>query len=80
MLAKIHFESKMQYNVVGAKLTVGVAISQIFRYQKENGNIKVPMQDPYKQIHRWIVHAKTEAKKIFKEGKGHPQFTLPHLK
>jgi hypothetical protein len=42
MLANVHFEFMKQHNVVGAKLMVGVAISQIFRYQKENGNIEVP--------------------------------------
>jgi hypothetical protein len=66
MLATIHFEFTMQPNVVGAKLTVAVVISQICKYQKEHGTIEVPMKDPYKQLHRWIVHAKTEAKKTIK--------------
>jgi hypothetical protein len=70
----------MQRNVVGDKVTVAVAISQIFKYQQEHGNIKVPKKDPYKQLHCWIVHAKTVSKKIIKEEEGNPQFTMPHLK
>jgi hypothetical protein len=32
MLTKLHFEFTKQHAVVGAKLTVGVAISKIFKY------------------------------------------------
>jgi hypothetical protein len=39
LLSDLQFEFSAQANVVGAKLTVPVAISKIFKYKKENGNI-----------------------------------------
>jgi hypothetical protein len=50
-----------------------------FLSTKNNGNIEVPRKDPYTQLHHWIVHAKTEAKKSINEGERNPQFTMPHL-
>jgi hypothetical protein len=70
----------MQTNVVGAKLTVPVAISNILKYKKEHGNIYVPNKEPHKQLHRWITHAKAVSKKIIEQGSGNPNFTLPNLK
>jgi hypothetical protein len=78
MITTLHFEFMMQRNFVGAKLTVTVAIFEIFKYQKEHGNIEVPRKSPFKQLHHWIFP--TEAKKIIKEGEGNPQFTMPPLK
>jgi hypothetical protein len=57
-----------------------VAISNIFKYKKEHGNISVPNKEPHKQLRRWIVHAKATSKKIIEEGSGNPKFTLPNLK
>jgi hypothetical protein len=70
----------MQPNVVRAKFTVPIAISKIFKYKKENGNIYIPNKEPYKQLHRWITHTKNASKKIIQEGNGNPNFTLPNLK
>jgi hypothetical protein len=80
LLSDLQFEFSTQPNVVGAKLTVPVAISKIFKYQKENGNSSFPNKEPYKQLHHWIAHAKNVSKKIIQEGNGNPNFTLPHLK
>jgi hypothetical protein len=80
MLTTLNFVFTKQQNVVGDKLTVTVTISQIFKYQKEYGNIEVPNKDPYKQLHHWIIHAKTVSKTMIKEGEGNPQCTMPHLK
>jgi hypothetical protein len=80
LLSDLQFEFSMQPNVVGAKLMVPVAISKIFKYKKENRNIFIPNKEPYKQLHRWITHAKDASKKIIREGNGNPNFTLPNLK
>jgi hypothetical protein len=58
---------------------VGVAISKIFKYKKENGNILVPKRDHYKQLRRWITHAKDVSNKIIQEGEGNPKLTLPNF-
>jgi hypothetical protein len=70
----------MQTNVVEQKLMVPVAISRIFKYKKEHGNVAVPTREPHKQLRRWIVHAKATSKKIIAQGSGNPKFTLPNLK
>jgi hypothetical protein len=70
----------MQTNVVEQKLTVPIAISRIFKYKKEHGNLAVPNREPHKQLCRWIVHAKATSKKIIAQGSGNPKFTLPNLK
>jgi hypothetical protein len=70
----------MQTNVVGKKLTVPMAISNIFKYKKEHGNVAVPNKEPHKQLRRWIVHAKATSKKIIEQGSVNPKFTLPNLK
>jgi hypothetical protein len=70
----------MQTNVVGAKLTVPVAISNIFKYKKEHRNISVPNKEPHKQLRRWITHTKATSKKSIEQGSGNPNFTLPNLK
>jgi hypothetical protein len=80
LLSNLQFAFWMQANVVGAKLTVPVAISKIFKYKKENGNISIPNKEPYRQLRRWITHANNASKKIIEEGKGNPNFTLPNLK
>jgi transcription initiation factor IIF auxiliary subunit len=80
LMYDLNFEFSMQPNVVGAKLTVPVAIFKIFKYKKEKGNISIPNKDPYKQLHRWITHAKDASKKIIQEGNGNSNFTLPTLK
>jgi hypothetical protein len=80
LLSDLQFEFSIQANVVGAKLTVPVAISKIFKYKKENGNISIPNKEPYKQLRRWITHAKDASKKIIEQGNGNPNFTLPNLK
>jgi hypothetical protein len=45
LISDLCFELSMQPNVFGAKLTVPVAISKIFKYKKENGNITIPNKD-----------------------------------
>jgi hypothetical protein len=70
----------MQTNVVEQKLTVPIAISIIFKYKKEHGNVAVPNREPHKQLRRWIAHAKATSKKIIAQGSGNPKFTLPNLK
>jgi hypothetical protein len=70
----------MQTNVVEQKLTVPVAISRIYKYKNEHGNVAVPNREPHKQLRRWIVHAKATSKKIIAQGSGNPKFTLPNLK
>jgi hypothetical protein len=57
-----------------------VAISNIFKYKKEHGNISVPNKEPHKQLRRWITHAKATSKKIIEQGSGNPNFTLLNLK
>jgi hypothetical protein len=57
-----------------------VAISNIFKYKKEHGNISVPNIVPHKQLRRWITHTKAAPKKIIEQGSGNPNFTLPNLK
>ena len=61
-------------------MTVPIAISRIFKYKREHGNVAVPNQEPHKQLRRWIVHAKATSKKIIAQGSGNPKFTLPNLK
>jgi hypothetical protein len=61
-------------------LTLSVAISNIFKYKKEHGNISVPNKEPHKQIHRWITQAKAVSKKTIEQGNGNPDFTLPNMK
>jgi hypothetical protein len=80
LLFDLQFDFSMQTNVVGDKLTVPVAISNIFKYKKEHGNISVPNKEPYKQLRRWITHAKAASKKIIEQVSGNPNFTLPNLK
>jgi hypothetical protein len=80
LLSDLHFEFSTQANVVGSKLTVPVVVSKIFKNKKENRNISIPNKEPYKQLHRWITHAKNASKKIIQEGNGNPNFTLPNLK
>jgi hypothetical protein len=80
LLSDLQFDFSMKTNVVEKKLTVPVAISRIFKYKKEHGNVAVPNKEPHKQLHRWIVHAKATSKKIIAQGSGNPKFTLPNLK
>jgi hypothetical protein len=80
LLFDLQFDFSMQTNVVGAKLMVPMAISKIFKYKKENGNISIPNKDPHKQLRRWITHAKDASKKIIEQGNGNSIFTLPNLK
>jgi hypothetical protein len=80
LLSDLPFEISTQPHVVGAKLTVPVAISNIFKHKKENGNISIQNKEPYKQLHPWITHAKDASKKIIQEGNGNQNFTLPNLK
>jgi hypothetical protein len=77
LLSDLQFEFTKEYNVVGDKLMMGVAISKILKYKKDYGNMLVPNRDHYKQLHRWITHAKYVSKKIIQEWKGNPKFTLP---
>jgi hypothetical protein len=80
LLSDLEFDFSMQTNVVEQKLTVPIAISRIFKYKKEHGNIAVPNREPHMQLRRWIVHAKATSKKIIAQGSGNPKFTLPYLK
>jgi hypothetical protein len=80
LLSDLLFYFLLQANGVGAKLTVSVAISNIFKYRKEHGNIYIPNKEPHKQLRRWITHAKDASKKIIEQGNGNPNFTLPNLK
>jgi hypothetical protein len=80
LLSDLQFDFSMQTNVVGAKLTVPVAISNIFKYKKEPGNIYVPNKEPHKQLRHWTAHAKATSKKIIEQGSDNPNFTLPNLK
>jgi hypothetical protein len=77
LLSDLEFDFSMQTNVVEQKLTVPMAISRIFKYKKEHGNIAVPNREPRKQLRRWIVHAKATSKKSIAQGSGNPKFTLP---
>jgi hypothetical protein len=70
----------MQPYVVGAKLTVIMAISQIFKYERDHGTVEIPKKDSYRQLHHWILNAKTTAKKNIKEGKRNPEFIMPLLR
>jgi hypothetical protein len=80
LLSELEFDFSMQTNVVEQKLTVPIAISIIFKYKKEHGNVAVPNREPHKQLCRLIVHAKATSKKIIAQGSGNPKFTLPNLK
>jgi hypothetical protein len=80
LLSDLQFDFSMQANVVGATLMVPVAISNIFKYKKEHGNISIPNKEPHTQLRRWITHTKDASKKIIKQGNGNPNFTLPNLK
>jgi hypothetical protein len=80
LLSDLQFDFLMQTNVVEKKLTVPVAISRIFKYKKEHGNVAVPNKEPQKQLRRWIVHPKSASKKIIAQGSGNPKFSLPNLK
>jgi hypothetical protein len=80
LLSDLQFDFSMQMNVVGAKLRVSVAISNIFKHKKEYEHISVPNKEPHKQPRRWIIHAKAVSKKIIEQGSGNPNFTLPNLK
>jgi hypothetical protein len=64
LLSDLKFDFSMQTNAVEQKLTVPVAISRIFKYKKEHGNVAVPNHEARKQLRRWIVHAKSASKKI----------------
>jgi hypothetical protein len=79
LLSDLEFDFSMQTNVVEQKLTVPVAISRIFKYKNEHGNVAVPNREHHKQLRRWIVHAKAMSKKIIAQGSGNPKFTLPNL-
>jgi hypothetical protein len=57
---------------------VAVAISRIFKYKKEHGNVAVPSREPHTQLRRWIVHAKATSKTSIAQGSGNPKFTLPN--
>jgi hypothetical protein len=80
LLSDLEFDFSMQTNVVEQKLTVPVAISRIYKYKKEHGDVAVPKREPHKQLLRWIVHAKATSKKTIAQGSGDPKFTLPNLK
>jgi hypothetical protein len=80
LLSDLQFDFSLQANVVGAKFTVPVEISNIFKYKKEHRNISIRSKEPHKQLHRWITHAKDASKKIIEQGNGNPNFTLPNLK
>jgi hypothetical protein len=80
LLSDLQFDFSIQTNVVGAKLTVPVAISNIFKYKKEHGNISVSNKEPHKQLRHWITHAKAVSRKTIEQGSGNPNFTLPNLK
>jgi hypothetical protein len=51
LLSDLHFTFSTQANVVGARLTVTVAISKNFKDKKENRNISIPNKEPYTQLH-----------------------------
>jgi hypothetical protein len=80
LFSDLQFDFSMQTNVVEQKLTVPMAISRIFKYKKEHGNVAVPNKEPHKKLRRSIVHAKSTSKKIIAQGSGNPKFTLPNLK
>jgi hypothetical protein len=80
LLSDLEFDFSMQTNVVEKKLAVPIAISRIFKYKKEHGNVAVPNREPHKQLRRWTVHAKATSKKSIAQGSGNPKFTLPTLK
>jgi hypothetical protein len=73
LLSDLQFDFSMQTNVVEKKLTVPMAISKIFKYKKEHGNVAVPNKEPHKQLRRWIVHAKATSKKSIAQGSGNPK-------
>jgi hypothetical protein len=52
LLSDLQFYFLLHTHVIGAKLTVPVAISNIFKYKKEHGNISVPNKEPHKQLRR----------------------------
>jgi hypothetical protein len=52
LLSDLQFDFSMQTNVVGAKMTVPVEISNIFKYKKKHGNISVRNKEPHKQLRR----------------------------
>jgi hypothetical protein len=64
LISDLQFNFSMQTNVVEQNLTVPTAISRIFKYKKEHGNVAVPNREPHKQLRRWIFHAKSTSKKI----------------
>jgi hypothetical protein len=80
LLSDLQFDFSMQTNVVEQKLTVPMAISRIFKYKKEHGNVAVPNKKQHKQLRRWIVHTKATSKKVIAQGSGNPKFTLHNLK
>jgi hypothetical protein len=80
LLSDLQFNFSMQTNVVEKKLTVPMAISRIFKYKKEHGNVAVPNKEPHTQLRHWIVHAKATSKKIIAQRSGNPKFRLPNLK
>jgi hypothetical protein len=57
LLSDLQFDFSLQVNVVGSKLTVPVALSNIFKYKKEHGHISIPNKEPHKQLRFWITHA-----------------------
>jgi hypothetical protein len=67
LLSDLKFEFSMQAKYVGAKLTVPVAISKIFKYKKENGNISIPNKEPWKQLRRWIAHAENAEEQLIQQ-------------
>jgi hypothetical protein len=80
LLSDLEFDFSIQTNVVEQKLMVPIAISRIFKYKKEHGNVAVQNREPHKQLRRWIVHAKATLKKTIAQGSGNPKLTLPNLK
>jgi hypothetical protein len=51
LLSDLQFDFSMQMNVVEQKLTVSMAISIIFKYKKEHGNVAVPNKEQRKCTH-----------------------------
>jgi hypothetical protein len=48
LLSDLQFDFSMQTNVIEQKLMVPMAISRIFKYKKEHGNVAVPNKEPHK--------------------------------
>jgi hypothetical protein len=73
LLADLQFEFSTHPNVVGAKLTVPVAIYKIFKYKKENRNISIPNKETNNHTNSYIVGLLAQRicqRKLFKKGMG----------